>query len=88
MTKEFYSSGDLMRQLMAYAFAAFEWNLYLDTHPYDTNALAMHRQMANTANELRTRFEQEHGPLTSSASTSTNSWDWINEPWPWEGGGK
>ena len=85
MTKEFYSSGDLMRQLMAYAFAAFEWNLYLDTHPYDTNALQMHRQMVQKANELKDMVQQQYGPETAAASKATNEWDWINEPWPWEG---
>jgi len=75
---------ELMRQATEYGFAAFEWNLYLDTHPNDQLALTMHRQMADHANRLREQYEAAYGPLTAPASRSTTTWDWINDPWPWE----
>ena len=61
----------LLNMLRAYSFAAYEWNLYLDTHPNDKQGIAMHRKMAD-------------GPLTASAVTNQNCWDWIEEPWPWD----
>ena len=79
---------ELMRKIHEYGFAAFEWNLYLDTHPCDRNALQMHQKMAQAARELTMQYEQQYGPLTAAANTATDTWDWVNEPWPWEGGGK
>ena len=35
----------LLRKLDAYAFAAYDWNLYLDTHPDDKDAIAMFHKM-------------------------------------------
>ena len=67
----------LLKKLSAYAFAAYDWNLYLDTHPNDTDAIAMFRKMAE---EFRSKF----GPLTASESTNTERWDWIDNPWPWD----
>ena len=37
----------LLNMLRAYSFAAYEWNLYLDTHPNDKQGIAMHRKMAD-----------------------------------------
>ena len=39
----------LLKKLSAYAFAAYDWNLYLDTHPNDTDAIAMFRKMADNS---------------------------------------
>ena len=74
----------LLRQMTAYAFAAFEWNLYLDTHPQDVAAIQRYRQMSQKTDELRTQYEREYGPITASAGVSSNTWDWVNDPWPWE----
>ncbi|MBD9009164.1 MAG: spore coat protein CotJB [Clostridiales bacterium] len=74
----------LLKKLSAYAFAAYDWNLYLDTHPNDTDAIAMFRKMADKANELREEFRSKFGPLTAAESTNTERWDWIDNPWPWD----
>ena len=42
----------LLNTLRAYSFAAYEWNLYLDTHPNDKQGIAMHRKMSERAEEL------------------------------------
>ena len=28
-----------------------------------------------------------YGPLNTNEVTAENVWTWINDPWPWEGGG-
>ena len=74
----------LLKMLSAYAFSAYDWNLYLDTHPGDRDAIAMFRRMSNKAKELYAEFEKKYGPLTADASDNPEFWDWINNPWPWD----
>ena len=76
--------ADLLKKISAYAFAAYDWNLYLDTHPNDTDAIAMFHRMADKANELRDEDEQKFGPLTAQSSADMTYWNWIDNPWPWE----
>lgn len=74
----------LLNMLRAYSFAAYEWNLYLDTHPNDKQGIAMHIKMSERAEELTKEYQRKYGPLTASAVTNPNCWDWIEEPWPWD----
>ncbi|MBQ4145481.1 MAG: spore coat protein CotJB [Clostridia bacterium] len=74
----------LLKKIAAYAFAAYDWNLYLDTHPDDKDAIAMFHRMNDKATALKMEFESKYGPLTASASNDPDHWDWISSPWPWE----
>lgn len=76
--------AELLKKISAYAFAAYDWNLYLDTHPNDADAITMFHKMADKANELRTEYEQSFGSLTAEASSDAEYWNWIDDPWPWE----
>ena len=49
----------LMKEIMAYSFAAYEWNLYLDTHPDDKMALEMFQRMAEKAVELKENLQSK-----------------------------
>lgn len=75
---------ELLRQLDAFAFAALEWNLYLDTHPNDTDAIEMFHRMARRARELKEEYESNFGPITADGSRNKEMWDWIDNPWPWD----
>lgn len=74
----------LMRQVMSYDLVALELVLFLDTHPHDVKALEMHAAVVKKAAELRKQYEEQFGPITSNAVTSTERWTWIDSPWPWE----
>lgn len=74
----------LLKKLNGYAFAAYDWNLYLDTHPDDKDAIAMFKKMSNRAKELYAEFQEKFGPLTADASNNSDFWDWIDNPWPWD----
>ncbi len=76
----------LLKKIQAYAFAAYDWNLYLDTHPDDQDAIMMFRKMVDKAEALKAEFQSKYGPLTASASKNTERWDWLDSPWPWEKG--
>ena len=55
---------------------------YLDTHPQDTEALALFRQYTAMEKAARAAYEDRFGPLTQSAAGG-DSYRWLQEPWPW-----
>ena len=68
----------LLSRIKKYDFTLKELNLYLDTHPNCRRALSMFRKYA--VQEYNKRF----GPLTPEQVTDTQSWTWVEDPWPWE----
>ena len=87
MNPGFNPSREAMLQQVNQAnFAAVEANLYLDTHPCDTQAMAYFNQMTEAYENARKAYEAQFGPLTASASRESAYWSWVEDPWPWEGG--
>ena len=74
----------LLKKISVAKFAAFELQIYLDTHPGDQRALKSFQQYKEKANALVTEFEEQYGPLTACDTFGDTSWKWINDPWPWE----
>ena len=62
----------------AEAFAAWELRLYLNTHPYDQQALEMFRRFCHRGDRpnYACAFAFDDG--------SPNRWSWTDAPWPWE----
>lgn len=74
-----------LKKVQKYFFAAYDLHLFLDTHPYNRDALKMYTAMIEKAKAAQAEFEEKHGPLTPiSASHSTEQWRWTENPWPWE----
>ncbi len=65
-------------------FAAFDTQLYLDTHPNDATAMAMFNNYRDQYMAAAKEYEAEFGPLMSENATN-GMWKWIDNPWPWEG---
>ena len=74
---------NLLWQLTAQQFAAFDMQLYLDTHPHDTAALGRFNEFQKSHAELRRQYESLYGPLSADRATG-RTWDWVSDPWPWE----
>ena len=70
-------------------FALHELNLYLDTHPFDTEALAYFQKYRELRVEAIKEYAKYYGPLTidTTKESCADRWSWINEPWPWQEGG-
>jgi len=69
------------------SFAVTEANLYLDTHPNDPAALSYFQEYSQLRNQALENFASMYGPLTvDTAIGSQKQWEWVNRPWPWEGG--
>lgn len=69
-------------------FALWELRLYLDTHPWDTQARAMLRQLNERCDQpgYATAFlphRRRNGGCENSLDTD-GCWRWLDEPWPWE----
>ena len=76
----------LLEQWRQYSFALTELNLYLDTNPNDDYALNLYNKYLDAKKKTQEKFERMYGPVTlSSNNAATNTWNWINGPWPWEG---
>ena len=71
----------LLRSLSAVQFALWELHLYLNTHPTDMEALALHAQYEKKLARLREEYEEKYGPLTPMAGEGI---EWLKNPWPWD----
>lgn len=71
----------LLRQLSQIQFALWELHLYLDTHPCDAKASALHSQYEKKFQTLRNEYEENFGPLSPRAGEGVN---WLKNPWPWD----
>ena len=73
----------LLKKIMAYSFAAYDWVLYLNTHPNDAMALEMFKNMNKKATALKAQYIEKYGPLSHSDVDATDGWTWVQDPWPW-----
>ena len=76
---------NLLKRLTMLDFMAVDMQLFLDTHPDDTNAIAKYNSIIREADNLRAQYEKAVGPLFSVRSYSpTENFQWVDNPWPWE----
>ena len=77
-------------ELMALDFAVAELGLYLDTHKEDREAFALYQKYAAMYQEGKAKYEKQYGPLEQSSAAQGSSYNWLENPWPWDyvGGGK
>lgn len=71
-------------ELQALGFAVQELALYLDTHRDDKEALEVYREYQKLYNHCREEFLKHHGPMNHFQEDSSDKYNWINDPWPWE----
>ena len=76
----------LMRQIGALAFAAHELTLFLDTPPENRQAMALLEDYRRRVSEATAEYERKFGRLVLNVNEAqpSESWEWLNEPWPWE----
>lgn len=77
---------ELLNEYCQMAFAAHDIQLFLDTHPFNSEALTAFNHYCRTATILKNEYEMKYGPLTACNGVTATSWEWIEGPWPWEGG--
>lgn len=73
----------LMKDVQIAQFSLIEANLYLDTHPYDQEAVKALEYYASKLASAISKYEEECGPLYASSSTEA-PFEWVKKPFPWE----
>ena len=71
-------------ELQALGFAINELALYLDTHRDDEEALEVYRQYQDLYHKGMMAYTKDYGPLNHSAPNQGKTYNWLNDPWPWE----
>ncbi len=70
-----------LKEVMALDFKLYDLQLYLNTHPFDQDALEIYMQVAKEAQKARANYESTYGPLTATNAATDCEWTWINNPW-------
>ena len=71
----------LLRKLSTAQFALWELHLYLNTHPTDLDALALHEKYEVRYAALKREYEEKYGPLSPAVGEGIS---WLQNPWPWD----
>lgn len=75
---------ELMDLIRVLGFNVFDTVLFLDTHPYNEEALKYYQKYQRLLEKAQKEYAMYFGPLTTDAAESENEWTWGEEPWPWE----
>ena len=78
------SRKELMKKVQEADFFALDLQLYLNTHPDCSRALALYQDAVQKAKELRKEYEKTYGPITATATPDKLPWQWSRNPWTWE----
>lgn len=77
-------AGTPRGELMALSFMINEFNLYLDTHPEDEEALSALKKVISLYQDGLKKYTKLYGPMTVTDLEDASAYTWINGPWPWE----
>lgn len=73
-----------LSELQVLGFAIQELALYLDTHRDDREALELYRGYQQMYQRCREEYRKTHGPLNHMHPSESETYDWLDDPWPWE----
>ncbi len=85
----FYPINSRLKELLEYQkynLQLVDLALFLDIYPENKVALNDYKQVLESLNSSKIKYEREYGPLTieSIFTTNTGSWSYYECPWPWE----
>jgi spore coat protein JB len=75
---------ELLTELQALEFSAFDFQLYLNTHPECQRALAEYSNLVREVNSVRNAYSKTFGPLMAEDNIDLSCWRWALDPWPWD----
>lgn len=80
---------ELLHHISVVSFAVDEIKLFLDTHPDNQEAIGYFKEYSRMRNEALRKYAEDFGPLTVDYAMRSDScsWNWTDEPWPWQEGG-
>ncbi len=78
------SRCELMNKISQIQFVCVELNLYINTHPDDTDAIKDFNSYSSRLNNLIEEYEQEYGPLLNFGISPIDTGSWVCSEWPFE----
>lgn len=75
----------LLNDIGIVSFVLIELGLYLDTHPFDRNAMEYFNHYNRIKQQMEKEFSMKYYPLTMDMAESSKEWRWGAAPLPWEG---
>ena len=78
----------LLHDISVIDFVVVEMTMYLDTHPYEREAIAYLNHYVKMKNELEKEYSCQFEPMSVAYAPESddNKWLWSLAPMPWEGG--
>ena len=73
-----------MGEVMAIDFVCDELELYLDTHPEDSEAFDLYQSFLALRKEAHERYVSRYGVITQCGQLGMESYTWLQDPWPWD----
>ena len=67
------------------SFLVLDMALYLDTHPYDRDALEYFNHYSHVRSSMLKEFANKYYPLTLDSAEDCKEWKWALASAPWEG---
>ena len=78
---------NMLRNIGIVDFVTIEMTEYLDTHPFDREAMEYFNHYMRMKNQMMHDYAVKFGPLSLSvADTCGKEGKWALQPMPWEGG--
>ena len=74
----------LKEEIRALNFALLDLKLYLDTHPFESDKMNIYNSFVEKSNCLMTEYQEQYGPLICETCPSNYTWEWNQNPWPWD----
>lgn len=78
------SKQQLMHDIQVYDFAVQEASLFLNSHPYDSEAMRYYQENRKKKEDATALYETYYGALSNRRNVS-DRWEYVYGPWPWEG---
>ena len=76
----------MLKDIGIVSFTLVDLTLYLDTHPYDKQAMEYFNHYARIEKQMKSDFSSRFYPLNAALSQDQKEWNWALAPMPWEGG--
>ena len=80
------SQQQLLHYINVVSFQMLDAQLFLDSHPINEEAMKHFNYFRKLRQDALKEYEKKYGPLTLDTANPTVSFEWVETPWPWEGG--
>lgn len=77
----------LIHHITVVSFYMDDLRLFLDTHPENSQAIAIYNEFSMKRKDLVKRYVAAFGPLKYYDMNSADTWKWVEYPWPCVDGG-